>query len=494
MISKKLRQAREYEAEHMPLVAKEDRPVFHVTGGIGWINDPNGFCVYQGEYHLFFQYHPYSIEWGPMHWGHVKTKDFVKWERLPIAMAPDEKFDEKGCFSGSAIELPDKRLLLMYTGVLHEQDEKGNIRDIQQQCVAVGDGIDFKKYENNPVIGSSMLPAGGDKHDFRDPKIWEENGCYYAAIVNRTEDGSGAVLKYKSKDGFHWAYEETIDRCNNEYGKMWECPDFFELENHPVLVVSPLEMEPIGMEFHAGNGTAFFIGEYDKDHKFVRKSVQAIDYGIDFYAPQTLLAPDGRRIMIAWMQNWATCSCKSEGQLYYGEMTFPRELLLKNGRACQLPVKEIENYYGQKVAYENVLVRGMTTLPQIQGRVMDMTVRIRPADEEGFNWFRIEVAKEENFVTYIQYMPKDQMIRIDRSRCGLPNDIVHMREFLVSPRDKELTLRILLDKHSLELFVNGGEQAATMLVYTKQSTNEIAFVAEGNVLMDVTKYDLEIGE
>ena len=145
------------------------------------------------------------------------------------------------------------------------------------------------------------------------------------------------------------------------------------------------------------------------------------------------------------------------------------------------------------MAYENVPVRGATILPQIRGRVMDMTVKVRP-DGEDFCWFRIEVAKEENFVTYIQYVSKDQMIRIDRSRCGFPNDIIHMREFLVSPKDKELTLRILLDKHSLELFVNGGEQAATMLVYTKQSAKEIVFDAEGDVLMDVTKYDLEVGE
>lgn len=491
MISEKLRKARLYEAEHMSLVAKEDRPMFHVTGGIGWINDPNGFSVYQGEYHLFFQYHPYSTEWGPMHWGHVKTKDFVKWERLPIALAPDEKFDEKGCFSGSAIELPDGRQLLMYTGVVHEADEKGIVKDIQQQCIAIGDGINYEKYEHNPVIDSSMLPEGGNKHDFRDPKIWEEDGIYYVAVANRTEDGSGAILKYKSEDGFHWKYEETIDRCFNEYGKMWECPDFFELENKQVLMVSPQEMQAIGMEFHVGNGTAFFVGEYNKNHKFERKSVQAIDYGLDFYAPQTLLTPDGRRIMIAWMQNWTTSNCKNSEQLYFGEMTFPRELFMKNGRVCQLPVKEIENYYGRKVAFENVLVHGVTTLPGIHGRVIDMTVRIRPANEEGFNWFRVNVAKDGENVTVIRYKPKSRMMRIDRSRCGFPNDIVHIRDFMVNTVDGELTIRILMDKHSLELFVNDGEQAATMMVYTDQTASSITFDAEGDVLMNVTKYDLE---
>ena len=102
MISKTLKKARDFEEQYVPRVPAEERPVFHVTGGIGWINDPNGFSRYKGEYHLFFQYHPYSTLWGPMHWGHVKTKDFIRWERLPVALAPDTEADPHGCFSGSS--------------------------------------------------------------------------------------------------------------------------------------------------------------------------------------------------------------------------------------------------------------------------------------------------------------------------------------------------------------------------------------------------------
>ena len=89
MISEKLQKARDFEEKYAPFVPEEERAHFHVTGAVGWINDPNGFSYYKGEYHLFFQYHPYSVQWGPMHWGHVKTKDFIRWERLPVALAPD---------------------------------------------------------------------------------------------------------------------------------------------------------------------------------------------------------------------------------------------------------------------------------------------------------------------------------------------------------------------------------------------------------------------
>ncbi len=117
MISQTLREARKFEEASEKLIKKEDRPAFHLSVRTGWLNDPNGFCWYQGKYHLFYQYHPYSSQWGPMHWGHAVSSDLLHWEYLPAALAPDEFYDRDGCFSGSAIELPDGRHLLMYTGV-----------------------------------------------------------------------------------------------------------------------------------------------------------------------------------------------------------------------------------------------------------------------------------------------------------------------------------------------------------------------------------------
>ena len=86
------------------------KAAFHLSSPIGWINDPNGFSVYQGKIHLFFQHHPYSGQWGPIHWGHVVTEDFVSWTLLPEAMAPDQAY-ESGCFSGSAMQVGEKHVL-----------------------------------------------------------------------------------------------------------------------------------------------------------------------------------------------------------------------------------------------------------------------------------------------------------------------------------------------------------------------------------------------
>ena len=496
MKSEKLQKARDFEERYGPYVPDEQRPMFHLTPTIGWMNDPNGFSVYKGEYHLFYQYNPYATEWGPMHWGHVKTRDFIRWERLPVALAPDKDYDKNGCFSGSAIELPDGRQLLLYTGVRRVWEKNGEVRERQTQCIATGDGTDYEKYEGNPVISAKALPVGGSHYDFRDPKIWQEGDTYYMVVGNRPADKSGSVLLYESKDCFHWQYDGVLASCHNQYGRMWECPDFFPLDGKHVLLVSPQEMTAVGMEFHAGNGTVCLIGEYDRArHHLARESVQAIDYGLDFYAPQTLLTPDGRRVMIAWMQNWETSGSQPRGTRIFGEMTLPRELSIRDGRLIQTPVRELESYRKHRTIYRNVLLSGMTSLQNVKGRVLDMTVNVRPANESGtYRWFKINVAGDGEHMTTVRYKPEINTVRIDRARSGFPHDIVNVRDFTVRPQHGTIKLRIVLDRYSMELFVNDGEQAATSMIYTDVNADAISFESDGSVIMDVEKYDLVIEE
>ena len=493
MTSKMLQKARDFEKKYLPYTASE-QPLFHLTGGIGWINDPNGFAPYKGEYHLFFQYYPYNTKWGPMHWGHVKTKDFIRWERLPAALAPDTDYDRDGCFSGSSVELPDGRQLLMYTGVRNIRRRNGKIDSFQTQCVAIGDGTDYEKLESNPVIGAGLLPEGGSEHDFRDPKIWREGDMYYAVIGNRCADGSGTILLYQSKDALNWEYVSVLAACHNQYGRMWECPDFFPLDGKHVLLVSPQEMAAIGLEFHPGNANVCLIGKYDrKAHHLNREYVQAIDYGLDFYAPQTLLTEDGRRVMIAWMQNWETSSSKPQELRFMGQMTLPRELSVRNGRLFQNPVRELESCRGVKIDYHNVLINGDASLRGISGRCMDMTVTVRPGNDRNiYKWFRLYVAKDGENFTMIRYRPDIGTLKVDRTHSGFPHDIVNIREFPVRQKDGEIKIRVVMDRYSMELFVNDGEQAASFVLYTPQEANAVSFSSDGSVLVDVEKYDLEI--
>ena len=498
MISETLQRARDFETQYAAYIPQADRPAFHVTGAVGWINDPNGFSCYKGEYHLFYQYHPYTTNWGPMHWGHVKTRDFIRWERLPVAMAPDTEADRDGCFSGSALELTDGRQMLVYTGVYKTRRTDGQIEELQQQCVAFGDGVNYEKYPGNPILDGSDLPEGGSVLDFRDPKVWQDpDGTFYMVASNRTPDGSGAIRLFTSPNGTHWTYTCTLDSSHNEYGRMWECPDFFPLDGKQVLLVSPQEMTAAGLEFHAGFGSIALVGSYDPEaRRFERERVQSIDYGTDFYAPQTLQSYDGRRIMIAWMQNWATTGCQPHGTRWFGQMTLPRELTLRNGRLIQNPARELEAYRGHKIRYKDLLVTSETNLSGVSGRLMDLTVTVRPvAGRPSYQAFKLHLAKDGQRETLIRYKVSNSTLRLDRTHSGFPYDIVNVRDFPVRPRDGEIKLRIVMDRCSLEVFVNDGEQAASMVIYTPLSARDISFeVVEGAAYIDVEQYSLNFGQ
>ena len=272
---------------------------------------------------------------------------------------------------------------------------------------------------------------------------------------------------------------------------MWECPDFFPLDGRKVLIVSPQEMDPEGLEFHTGNGTVCLIGDCEPGSgDFVRRHVQAIDYGLDFYAPQTLLTADGRRVMIAWMQNWASAGAKPAHCRWFGQMTLPRELSVRDGRLYQVPVRELEGCRGRCVKHTGVPVSGEVSLPGVRGRVVDMTVTVRPVAGESCRWFCVRVAKDGQYETRLQYRPGEGVLKLDRTHSGLPHDIVHTRKFLVRPGDGAIKLRIVLDRFSVEVFVNDGEQAASTVIYTRQEAEAITFEAGGSALVDVEKYDL----
>ena len=485
-----LERARQFERGQTALLSDGERPLFHLTPLAGWMNDPNGFCRYRGQYHLFFQYHPFSLQWGPMHWGHAVTTDLLQWTYLPCALAPDTEADAGGCFSGSAVETPDGRLMLVYTGVQPAADAH---REMQAQCVAFGDGVDFEKSPQNPVIRRGNLPEGYSEIDFRDPRVWrDEDGMYRLAVGNRHAERSGAILLMESRDGLDWRFVTELDACRKEYGRMWECPDFFPLDGKQILIVSPQEMHA-REEFHPGHGTVAILGQYDKkEHLFVRESVQPVDHGLNYYAPQTTLTPDGRRVMIGWMDNWGTCKRAPRRHPWYGQMSAPRELRVENGRLCQRPVRELERLWRDTVTHERVTVREETALPGVNGRLLDLTVTLYP-EGSACRRFTLRFARNaERFIEIRCGLPWGELV-FDRSHGGSQQDIVHTRRVIAKPRDGKLTLRLLLDRESAELFINDGERTLTSLIPPSPEADGVTFAADVPIRVSVEAHKLGEG-
>lgn len=488
MTSQMLLKAREYEAKEEGNILS--RPKVHLSPRAGWMNDPNGFSYYGGKYHLFYQYYPYADHWDSMHWGHAVSTDLISWEYLPAALAPDSPADKDGCFSGSAIELEDGRQLLLYTGVDEHKNENGDNYCLQTQCVAIGDGLDYVKYENNPVMDNSILPEGASKYDFRDPKIWKEkDGTYKCIVANCDMEHDGYIVLFSSTDAINWKYESVIARNNKRYGRMWECPDFFELDGRHVLLVSPQDMENVGLEYKSGNGTVCFIGHYDEAKKeFVEEADQCVDYGIDYYAMQTTETTDGRRVMIGWMQNWDTCNTHAPEEKWQGQMALPREISVINGRLYQRPVKELESYRENKVEYTAVEIgTDKKALDGVNGRTVDMEISL---DCSECREFKMYLADGNGRYTTFSYDTYKSVAELDRSYSGSRRAIRHSSKCQVENRDGKINLRVVVDKYSVEVFINDGAQVMTATVFTELGADGIYFEADGKAIMNVTKYDI----
>nr|WP_255749826.1 glycoside hydrolase family 32 protein [Gramella crocea] len=182
-----------------------------------------------GTYHLYFQYYPEDIVWGPMHWGHATSKDMIDWEEQEIALEPDEK---GYIFSGSAVvdsentsgfEKDDKTpVIAMYT--YHDpKGEKQGRKDYQSQAIAysLDEGYNWTKFKDNPVISNPGI------QDFRDPKITRDTINHQWLMVLATRDRS---YFYSSQDLKEWKKISEFGEATGAHNGVWECPDFFPMK------------------------------------------------------------------------------------------------------------------------------------------------------------------------------------------------------------------------------------------------------------------------
>lgn len=480
--TKSLEQAILYISQNKFKVDNKYRLKFHLMGECGWINDPNGFIFYNGLYHCFFQYNPFEPFWGPTYWGHAVSKDLVKWEHLPIALAPDEEYDKDGCFSGSAIEI-DGKLFLMYTG--HIENSVGDYRQVQ--CIAYStDGINFTKHIKNPVINTDDIPEGASKSDFRDPKVIKKGEIYYAVIASRSKDGKGQVLLYRSKNFIEWECVNTIIRNEGIVdGDIWECPDLFELGGRDILVLSIQQKE---MDKLVKSEVLYFVGDMDFETGVYKiYSFEKLDYGRYFYAPQTTIDDKGRRLMIAWMDNWNCSFPTQNGHNWAGALILPREVFLKNDKLVMKPVDEIKKYRSNEIFIDRIITNEALYL-NLTSDCLDLEIDLLLIEK-----VKIEITIFSelmlNDCVKILYDSFSNKLEISIKDLVLNNET---QTVYLYPIDNRILLRFLLDKSSIEVFANGGEKVITNRVYPLKKYNTLRITSEGMCKVILRKWDLNV--
>ncbi len=452
------------------------RLVYHASPQVFWMNDPNGLIYFRGEYHLFYQHNPYAPQWGNIHWGHMKSKDLVHWEHLPIALAPSESYDLKGCYSGCAIK-HEERIYLIYTSkqTISSDDQ---VASLQQQCIAVSeDGVHFNKLPQNPIIPSPPDVIGQNDH-FRDPKVWKYQDTWYMVIGTKKNE-RGKIIVYQSQDLIHWDFSNVLTESDGTMGHMYECPDLFHLNGVDVLILSPEGAVEAGGAMLSG----YYIGEFDYGTgHYEHGNFNKLDYGFNFYAPQTMEDAHGRRILFGWMPMDGIALNKS----WAGCMTIPRELRWIGNQLKIQPVEEMKLLRRNHLAIDKYEVTDdkLHKIEGIKGDCVELIVMydLRGTSAREFG-LCVRISEEGDEKTVIKYNKETKELQIDRTDSGRGDKGVKSCHIEMN-NEHILTLHLFLDRSTLELFINQGNYVMSGFIFPSPYSQDIIFFSmDGTALI-----------
>lgn len=469
------------------------RPTYHFTPAANWINDPNGLVYYAGEYHLFYQYHPGSTVWGPMHWGHAVSVDLVQWEELPIALYPDEL---GSIFSGSAVidwrNTADFGVEAMVAIFTHDSPAG------QRQSLAYSTdrGRTWAKYADNPVIAT---PPG--EKDFRDPKVFwyadDGRGGHWVLLLAVAD----SIWFYTSPDLIHWTFASEFGEGHGSHAGVWETPDLFHLavdkgpEQRWVLSV--------GVGYGATvdeQGTQYFVGHFD-GYTFTNDNPPATilraDAGPDFYAAQGWNdAPGGRKLWLAWLNNWIYANQIPTG-VWRGAMSLPRELGLATTptglRLVQQPIGEVAKYRGQhSYRQQQSIDKSELRLDNLPSGALELLVEFAIDPAQPATSFGLHIGAADDERTTIGYTVAECSLFIDRTRSGqleFSPAFAARYSAPLTPLAGVVRLHLFIDHTSVELFGNDGLAVLTAQIFPTHAATALTLFAQDG-LVHLTRLDL----
>ncbi|EOR20988.1 glycosyl hydrolase family protein [Niallia nealsonii AAU1] len=459
------------------------RPALHFSPRKNWMNDPNGLVFFKDEYHLFYQHNPHGSTWGPMHWGHAVSKDLISWDELEIALHPD---DNGTIFSGSAVVdwnnttgffKEEPGLVAIFT---HHSEGDHSKQAIQTQSLAysLDKGRSWSKYDGNPVLAHPSKP------DFRDPKVfWHKETKKWIMVLATGQ----TISLYSSANLKEWKFESEFGESCGSHEGVWECPDLFELsiENSNdkkwVLIVS-IGDNP---NYDEGSRTQYFVGSFDgKKFTSEHEDIKWLDYGKDNYAGVSfsdIPEADGRRIYLGWMSNWRYANqIPTEG--WRSQMTLPRELELHEKKGeyylVQNLVRELDTYFDIKEEKKEVIVtEEETTFFEVDDDYLEIILSLKNMNA---NKYGLTIEHTDSQYTTITIDTKENVLVLSREKSGVVDfsDNFPKLQRIRLKDSNQLQLRIIIDSSSLELFIDGGEQALTSLIFPDKVSKRVSLFAE----------------
>jgi fructan beta-fructosidase len=457
------------------------RPQVHFSPAEHWINDPNGMLYYAGVYHLFYQYHPYSSVWGPMHWGHATSKDLIHWKQQPIALYPDSL---GYIFSGSAVvdvtnssgfaKKGKAPLIAIFTSHDPKKDNgPGLDRENQSIAYSLDSGKTWTKYAHNPVLKNPGIP------DFRDPKVmwYAPNKQWIMTLATKDR-----ISFYSSPDLKNWKKESEFGASLGEHAGVWECPDLFTLNDKgkPVWVLL-VNVNPGGP--NKGSATQYFTGTFD-GHRFETADARTkwLDYGPDEYAGVSFSNTGNKKILMGWMSNWMYANEVPTTE-WKNALTLPRELSLQHaGNEILIASKPVPAFGGIETSiihFENVVVKTKTD-PIKKGGLFSVPCRLQieldtPAD------FSIVFSNDLGEQLLIGYDKKAHQYFIDRSAAGIHNFNKDFATRHTAPRfssSNKMVLDIIMDRSSVELFADDGLTSLTSIFFPTKPYHQLQILAD----------------
>ncbi len=457
---------------------EKHRPQFHFTPESKWMNDPNGLVYYNGKYHLFYQYYPNDIVWGPMHWGHASSTDLFNWEHHPIALYPDELGN---IFSGCAVidtnnsaGFGQNAMIAIFTYHDDALWAKG-YRNTESQAIAysLDEGITWTKYSGNPVIKNSS------EKNFRDPNVFWNSEINAWNMVLASGD---RVKIFSSEDLKAWKFKSDFKPSPDlaQIGT-WECVDLFKmnmgLDEKWIMIVNHDRLTPNG-----GSGTRYFVGDFDGEIFTKTQPSDWLDFGTDYYAGVTFYnVPQNKRILISWMSNWLYAQ-QTPTEVWRSAMTLPRELILDKNEKGYFLRQQIPDTFKSILSQQST--KKELPLPYRQEKALLSQAAIK----FNFEGKQLRVKIENNKGEYLTMELKEGVFSIDRSNSGLTNfsDQFAKNTQIMPLHDDLNEVQIILDRASVEILLNQGTYSMTNIFFPNEEFSTLNL--EGDSGAKITNY------